>query len=431
MKWLASCRTLIATALAVFLPALMFSGCDLMEVSNPNSLVEEDLDNPRGASGLKNGVLNATMDGMGWIYAPISTASDEMRWIGSYESYQNFQIGRLSGEGNEITNNAFPELAEARWLSDEAIDRLTTLEDEGELSDPTILTKTYLYSALNRINIADNFDNFVYSDKQEAGEPIGEDNMDQVYDEAINHLDRAVDRAQANGNSTLEMQALGLRARAKHAKAVWQKLNPAGSVDTSDPLVSDALSASASDAVGDAEAALAMMETDYKARFDYRGPQIQNYIAQQTNSRNEITFNDPPNDPKTGDPDPRVVNIIEDFEDTESYTELYSPLTWLSAREMRLIIAEEALGRSESEAITALNELRDLNDLPDVGSGDDLVEILEHERRANLFLQGRRLNDMYRFGTQSPTWQPGEDAIEAPGTLLPIPSNEIAANPNL
>lgn len=173
------------------------------------------------------------------------------------------------------------------------------------------------------------------------------------------------------------------------------------------------------------------METDYKARFDYRGPQVQNYIAQQTNSRNEISFNDPFDDPKTGSADPRVVSVIDDFEDTEAYTELYSPLTWLSAREMRLIIAEEAVGRDADEARAELNELRDLDGLPSLDSGDELVEFIEHERRANLFLQGRRLNDMYRFGSESPTWQPGEDAIENPGTILPIPSNEIDANPNL
>jgi len=63
--------------------------------------------------------------------------------------------------------------------------------------------------------------------------------------------------------------------------------------------------------------------------------------------------------------------------------------------------------------------------------GDDFELFIEHERRANLLLQGRRLNDMYRFGSQSPNWLPNEDAVTTPGILLPIPRNEQLANPDL
>jgi hypothetical protein len=426
-----SMRRILTFGIAVALTSTVFlTGCDILDASNPNSLVEEDLQDPRGASALKNGLLNALMDGTGWAYAPLSASSDEMRWQGSYESYQGFQIGRLDRPGNEITNNTWPVIAEARWLADEAIDRLTTLEEEGELPQASILTRTYLYSALTRIQIADTYDNFVYSDKREAGEPIGSGNMVRVYDEAIDHLSIAIDRARSNGNEEIEMQALGVRARAKHAKAVWNKLNPPGSTP-SDPLVSDALSASASDAVGDAEAALSMMPSDYEAEFDYRGPQVLNYVSDQVNDRAELAINDDVEDPKTGNQDPRIARIAAEFTNIEQFTANFAPITWLSAREMRLIIAEEAMGRNESEARQELNDLRALDDLPPIEPGDDLVAFLEHERRANLFLQGRRLNDMFRFGTTSPTWQAGESALENPGELFPIPSSEISTNPNV
>jgi hypothetical protein len=98
---------------------------------------------------------------------------------------------------------------------------------------------------------------------------------------------------------------------------------------------------------------------------------------------------------------------------------------------MHLIIAEEAVGTDDGRARTELNTVRALDGLPDVVASDDLTAFIEHERRANLFLQGRRLNDMYRFGSQSPDWLPNEDAATRPGTLLPIPDNEILANPNL
>ncbi|MFB6271604.1 MAG: RagB/SusD family nutrient uptake outer membrane protein [Salinibacter sp.] len=417
-----------AIAVLSLLSAFFFTGCDLLEVSNPNSLVEEDLNTPEGAAALKNGLLNALMDGMGWAYAPLSAASDELRWDGSYESYRDFQIGELTDPANEITNNTFPILGEARWLADEAIDRISKFEKQGGIDDPTILTKTYIYSALTRITIGNTFENFVYSDKRDAGKPIGESNMSQVYNEAISHLDKAVSRARSNGNKTLEMQALGLRARAKYARAVWNKLNPPGSTP-SNPLVSQALRSSG--AADDARAALKLMPTDYEAEFDYLGPQVENYLAGQVNGRNELDFFDVPKDPKTGKPDPRIKNTIAEFTNVQKYSENFSPLTWISAREMRLIIAEAAMGQNDAKARTELNELRAMNNLPPIEQGDNLIKFLEHERRANLFLQGRRLLDMYRFGTESPTWLDGTPAKKSPGTVLPIPASERQTNPNL
>jgi hypothetical protein len=424
MKRLTRKRLVRSSLGALLAVAVLVAGCDVMDVSNPNSLVEEDIQSPSSAAGLKNGVLNATMVATGWTYAPLSTISDELYWNGSYESFGIYNVGRVTVENNEITVNTFPELSEARWLADNGITQLEAFDQDGALTDPTILTKVYIYSALVRITIADAFDNFVYSDRQEAAPPIGEDNMAQVYDEAIAHLDAAASRAQSNGNTTLEMQALGLRARAKHAQGVWQKLNPPGSMPA-DPLVNG------TGATADAEAALALMEGDYKAQFDYASAQVNNYLAGQVNQRQEVLIAEPFNDLKTGNPDPRMTAIRADFLNTDRYTENFSPFTWLSAREMHLIIAEEAVGTDDDRARTELNAVRALDGLPPVEPSDDLTAFIEHERRANLFLQGRRLNDMYRFGSQSPDWLPNEDAATRPGTLLPIPDNEILANPNL
>ena len=57
--------------------------------------------------------------------------------------------------------------------------------------------------------------------------------------------------------------------------------------------------------------------------------------------------------------------------------------------------------------------------------------MLLHERRVNLFLQGRRLADQYRFGVVDPAWQAGADALLAPGTFLPISLTERLSNCHL
>ncbi|MEL7833237.1 RagB/SusD family nutrient uptake outer membrane protein [Fodinibius sp. N2] len=413
-------------AIPILVLSILFMGsCGIMDVENPNSLTEEDVSIPSSANGLKNGVLSALMTGTGWTYASISTVSDEIYWTGSYESYKTYNEGRVAFEENEITVAGYPEISEARYMSDLAVTRLEEFDSNGELNDRSILVRTYIYAALTRITIADTYDNFVFSDGRETSPPIGEENMSQLYDQAISMLNEAVSISREIENETYEMQALGVRARAKHAKGVWEKLNPKGDVPQ-DPLVSGT---GASD---DAEAALDLMTQDYKAQFNYNEPQLQNYLANQVNSRGEITLSDPFDDIKTGEEDPRVVDIQEDFEDIGTYTENYSPLTWLSAREMRLIIAEEAVGTNDTEARNQINAVRALDGLPDMELTDtNFEEFIEHERRANLYLQGRRLNDMYRFGSQSDNWLSGEDALETPGILLPIPANERLANPDV
>jgi len=404
---------------------LLFLGsCNLLEVENPNSLTVEDASSPSSAEGLKNGQLNGLMSGTAWTYAATSTISDEIFWTGSYESYKTFSEGRVAFDANEILVSGYPEIAQARYMSDFAIENLEQFDADSELTDRSILVKSYIYGAFIRITIADSYDDFVFSNGTETSPAIGEDNMDNLYDQAVTMLDKALAISQTLGNTTLEAQSLGLRARAKHAKGVWGKLNPAGTTPAS-PLVTG------TGALADAEDALALMTADYKAVIDYRGPNVANYLAGQVNSRGELTLADPFDDIVTGNPDPRAVAIINDFYDTQTYAENFSPFTWLSAREMRLIIAEELVGTNDIRARNEINALRDLDGLPEMQPGDDFEVFIEHERRANLFLQGRRLNDMYRFGSQSPDWLAGEDALETPGVLLPIPRNEQLANPDL
>ena len=58
----------------------------------------------------------------------------------------------------------------------------------------------------------------------------------------------------------------------------------------------------------------------------------------------------------------------------------------------------------------------------------DARDLLVYERQSQLFLMGRRLADMYRFGVLSDRWNPTSDAATAPGTLFPIPADEVDVN---
>src|SRR5258705_783296 len=62
------------------------------------------------------------------------------------------------------------------------------------------------------------------------------------------------------------------------------------------------------------------------------------------------------------------------------------------------------------------------------GTGPTALAMLQYERQRNLFLQGRRLIDEYRFGANADLWQAGSEALLDPGTFLPITINERIAN---
>ncbi len=57
------------------------------------------------------------------------------------------------------------------------------------------------------------------------------------------------------------------------------------------------------------------------------------------------------------------------------------------------------------------------------------LDLLKHSRRVNLFLQGRRITDHYRFQDPATDWQANSDALLSPGTFFPITITEIRANP--
>ncbi len=401
-------------------------GCDL-DVDNPNSLLEADLADPSAAAALANGAWNASLRGITYMMMPHAVATDESVWIGSRDAWYQIDKGGMTNVYNEFVDQAWPYISEGRWMSDKAI---AVLEGLGtDLPDSDDLVLSYLTGAMVRVYIADMFEDFVYSDKTEAGTPIGAANMSQLYDEALALLGKA--QSIATGDNAVRV--LSLIARTKHAKAVWGKVNP---VNTASPYVSAGASEAAS--------AAALMSADWKWRMNFSSSTVSNYMSGQINDRQEMDLfqnalvetatpgagGDPqPNDPVTGLPDSRMSVSAAEFRAGGGGTQ-WAPVTITSLREMHLIIAEsEKAGGNDAGCLAELNALRSLDSLDPYPSGTDAGTALQHERRANLFLQSRRLSDMYRFNLTSTVW----DAVEKSpaGSYFPITISEIRANPNI
>jgi hypothetical protein len=266
--------------------------------------------------------------------------------------------------------------------------------------------------------------------------------MHTVLDQAIQKLDRAVTIARELNDAALETRALAVRARAKHSRAIWSKIKPSIAAN---PLVD------AAGAVADAQAVLARVDADWSYQLTFSAATISNNMAEWINSRGENQFDTASvvfvtqanrraitgvrlRDPINDIPDPVITAKLTEWKSGPigGTGNIYPPLTVVSARMMRLILAEDALAKgNNADFATHINAVRALNGLTPYTGQIPALDMLLHSRRVNLFLMGLRLNDMYRFRIRDRHWLPNSDAVLRPGMLLPISIVERRANPFL
>lgn len=412
----------------------LLAGCSgLFDVENPNQMLRGDLSNPVAANAVANGALSTVARGVASTILPIAVVGDELKWVGSYDSGRELEQGNLSNALNEFTMSAFPSIAEGRWMADEAIRLLSIMDEEGTLADRNDLARSYLYAAIAYVAIGDAFEDFVLSDGRDAQPPVGKEQMVTLYDRAIDYLTRGLAITEVTKKADLHATLLAMRARARHARGVWLKLHaPQGGEG---PLVNDPA------AVADATALLALpVPDDWQFRFQYTVNTIGNGLGSWINERREFRFGDAYivpdasgkqvgsirlHDPIDDVVDPALSRSIQEFIGLRQY----GPLTVTSAREMHLILAEAALAVSdEATAVQHINQIRGLDALTPYVAQVSLEAIFRHTRLVNLFLQGRRLADMYRFQDPSPLWLPTSETVTKPGAKLPIADVERRAN---
>jgi hypothetical protein len=436
-------------ALLVLWLGVAVAGCNsLLDVDNPNNVNGDDLYAPAAASAVANGALYTIMAGYTYVLMDHATVSDELMWVGSRDSFQKLEQGYIEDPLNEFSDQGFREYAPARWMCDEAIKILEMHRDSGTLDDETDLARTYMYGAFVYTNIADFFDDWALSDRTKAGPPVGPANMGGFYDTAIDYATQGLAIVSGDG-SDLERNLLAMRARARFAKGVW---NLIGVLPISTGLIS---AADAAAAAADAQAALNVDNSDWRFDLEYEpaGPfgDGQYAIVNRLELRfsNEYIVADASGKKRDtsapsrgvalldlidGTPDPRVDAFMTPLENDAQYADV----TLLSGRAMHLILAEDALRRNDMTSFqTHINTVRGFSPTaltPFVNGGAGMPtaqDILIHERRVNLMFQGYRLNDMYRFGIRSPSWQSASAAYAHPGTQMPITKAEIDANCHL
>lgn len=431
-----------ATALGLMSAlALSLGGCHILDVSNPNNVNADALNNPAAAEAEVNGVVALTTQALLMSLGYAESASDNIQWVGSLDGMHEINAGNVRNPFNEFSDDADFAMNPARWTANQTVQRLEGFQQSGELTDATQLARANLFDAIMYDYMANFYDDAVISsDERTSGPPVGPANMVTLYDSAMAAIDRGL--AVSGIASELKGQLLAMRARAQFDKSIWQMLNPSGSFGAApaNPLVSN------SGAAADAASALAILGTSYRFQLleDAGGLGFGNCaFSSCMNNRKEIRFNpsvatydyktntatialmDPIDDTL---PDPVLAKIVPEFASAQGR----APLTVTSGRAMLLILAEDRLAASDTPGFTTyINQLRALDGLTPYSGQIAADSLLKYERRVNLYLQGRRLNDMYRFGQTSPYWTAGSDALTCPGSLFPISKTERATNPQV
>jgi starch-binding outer membrane protein, SusD/RagB family len=405
------------------------SGCGgILDVENPNNLIEDELTNPAAAEPIVRGAAGTVARGIGAMLGVYSTATDEVIWIGSRDAWRELDQGFIANERNEFTDDAYRFFAQGRFMADEAVARLEGFDADRRLLNRNLLAEAYLHAAVAYVTAADMYETFVISNRREAGAPIPRQQMGQLYDRSVDYATKGL--AIATTTTDLRRNLLGVRARAHFSKGVWGKIVPAVAAD---PLVSVAA------ASADAQAALAIMPADYRYRMTLSNDDLalageaslsynlyqrgELNIAPEYGTRTGITNL---RDPITGAVDVALEREIRAL----NAAFINQPITIVSAREMHLILAEAALAQGNTAAFTtSVNNLRALDGVTAYAGQIPAPAMLAHARRVNLFLQGRRLADHYRFRQPSAQWIANSTAVQRPGTLLPVTCIEIRAQP--
>ena len=416
------------------------SGCNLLDVDNPNSLVEASIKLEAAANGVVNGSLNRISNGISDVWEGYLVTSDELYWIGSRDAWGQLDQGFVGNPENEFLDSAFPSLGQAVWMAQNAVEILTEHAANGPGFEKD-LARAHLFNGMILMVTGEVQEDMTFSNKMEDGAPVGPAAMAGVLDRALSNLDAAVSGFQAIGEDDLVVKARAVRARASMSRTIWNVLNPTATVGGAMKFASS---------LADANFVIGATGAGWQYDLTFSAATVTCNMCGNINERKEnqidlslVTVdasNDidgiAMNDPVSGVADLALINRLNQWKSGNylSSGNQYAPLTVTSERLMRLIVAEDALANGNVAAFEAqIDAIRALDGEVEFDSGGAVsdMDMLMHTRRVNLVLMGLRLADMYRWGITDPKWESGSDAILTPGEMLPITIIEIRANCNL
>jgi len=455
----------IKAPVMAMMAAFTLSGCNLLDVDNPNSLVEESIRQLAAANGVANGSLQLASEAIADVWEGPAVTGDELYWIGSRDAWGQLDQGFISNGENEFTDAAFPTLGRGVWMAQNAVEILAghVADNPGVDEIEKDYGRTLMFRGMILMVTAESQDDMTFSWKMVDGPPVSSGNatignpegspiavptMVAVMDLAITSLTDAMGIFNGLGEDELATIAQALRARAYHSRVIMQARDAVGGALAFPNATADAAAVIAD--VGNG--------SDWTYNLAYSSASNSCDMCGNVNDRKEnqvdlsLVTVDASNDidgirlqdPIDGVDDPSLVKALNQWKGG-SYLNSgnqYPDLTVVNERLMHLILAEDELANGNSAGFeTHINHIRDMDGSTDFVSGGagmpTDVAMLQHMRRVNTVLMGLRLQDMYRWGlapatasgsASSAVWAPGSDAVQRRGSMLPITIIEVRAN---
>jgi hypothetical protein len=406
-----------AAALALALLAAGQSACgDLLDVTNPNSVQEDDLTNPALAATLVNSALGQFECALSQYVVSAGTLAGEYinasGWLDiNGWGWRGVELYTITGgcpTNRDATGlGAYTPLQQARYMAESAIARL-----EGYPADA-------VQRRDERLGLLNAYAGYAYV---LFGEGFCEMAVDQgplltpaqVLATAEERFTRAIAHAQAANNANLRHLATLGRARAR--------------LDRGD----------LAGAAADAEAIPAGFV--WNAEYATADPRRENRVFNLNRRNPWLSANRAAYGNLTagGQPDPRVALTSAGRNGHDGttphwwqnkYAAANAPIPMASWREAQLILAEAR----PAEAVAAINRLRASQNIPAVtaAEGADPRALVVEERRRQLFSEGHRLGDMLRYQVAFPQGNNHKGQAYGPITCMPLPDQERLNNPNI
>ncbi|RMH16187.1 MAG: RagB/SusD family nutrient uptake outer membrane protein [Gemmatimonadetes bacterium] len=403
--------------------ALAAGACDIFDVDNPGQIRDEDLNTRTGVDPLvvgMSGDFSEEYDGIAFL---VARATDEMVGSGSYSTTGEFRTGVIR---REFTDGVWEGVSRARWVAENGLERIREILGDEFDTDERV-ARAYLFAGLANRVIAENFCEMTI----DGGPFVARAEVAQRGD---GHLVNAIAQAQRVGRSDIETAAIGGRAQLAVVRNDW--------------------------AAAASFAAQVPTDFEFDAIYSSNSGREENEMYNETWGRPEMsafmTLADVAGDVRTPWTDCRLPGAGCPGGDVgadgstphlrqDKYPESGADIPAVKGTEMRLIEAEAALRSGDLGTFNdKINEVRDFYGLPNItatslGSGvtGDINsmtawDVLDRERHLTLWLEGRRMFDLRRWG--HPFLNGGGIVYEGVAQrmdCIPLSESECSSNTNI
>lgn len=416
--------------------AIVLAACDL-GVQNPGAILDEDLNTPELMPVMVNGVSSEFNDVMDDLAFDIARLTDEVAGSGSYFDTGRFRRGVFDDEDSETH---FEQIHEAIWSADNAWQRMQDVlgaNARGELS-----ARLFLLEGLSHRALGENFCQVTYGISALLPRTA-------AFDSAIVALTTAIEHAGTlPAAANFKTAATAGLAQAYVGLGQWDKaVAEASKVPTNFVLAAPFNVAADNNEISTetyGRAEISVLGT-LAARFD---------PAQDVRARfTKCGVYTDPNDPSKGVTRTNAPGCtsfrgndgLSPHWRQDKYPDVGSDIPIVKGTEMRLIEAEAALRNNDLVTFTAkINAVRSHHGLTPIAQPatagaleypnalNDAWSILDAERWLTLWLEGRRMWDLFRWN--HPFLNGGTVIYPAEprrAWCMPIPAIECQLNQNL